>query len=251
MFWFHADMDVAALIESLAEDGDRLAAAADRAGWDAPVPGTDWDVRALVTHIGGVHRWAADIVDTASPTGATVAGKAVGSGPPDAELLEWYQNGHAALVQTLRDAPADLECFTFLPAESALHFWARRQAHETAIHRADAEAAAGDVTPFDASFAQDGIAELLGGFARRRSNAPQLTARIGLDAADGPSWLVSFGGERIEAVRGAELVDTDVTVRGLSSDIYLWLWNRPTDAVVEGDEQVAGVWSSSVRVTWS
>ena len=43
----------------------------------------------------------------------------------------------------LRSAPADLDCFTFLPAESARHFWARRQAHETAIHRVDAENAAG------------------------------------------------------------------------------------------------------------
>jgi len=246
------DMDVAVLIEYLSEHGDRLAAAADRAGWDAPVPGTEWTIRQLVTHLGGVHRWAADIVDTANATGDTPAGQAVGNGPPDDELLEWYVNGHAALVQTLRDAPADLACFTFLPADSPLHFWARRQAHETAIHRADAEAAAptGDVTPFDAPFAQDGMAELLLGFARRRSNAIARPGTIGLDAADGPSWLITLGGERIEAAPTEDLVDTDVVVRGLSSDLYLWLWNRPTEAAVDGDEAVAAAWSS-VRVHWS
>jgi uncharacterized protein (TIGR03083 family) len=243
-------MDVVSLIDHLSEHGDRLAAAADRAGWDTPVPGTDWDVRALVTHVGGVHRWAADIVDTCSSTGDTAAGQAVGSGPPDDELLEWYQNGHAALVQTLRDAPADLACFTFLPADSPLHFWARRQAHETAVHRADAEAAAGDVTPFDAAFAQDGIAELLHGFARRRSNAVARRGTIGLDAADGPSWLITLGGERTEAVPTEDLLGTDVTVRGLSSDLYLWLWNRPSEAVVDGDAAVARTWAA-VRVTWS
>jgi uncharacterized protein (TIGR03083 family) len=244
-------MDVHSLIGHLSEHGDRLAAAADRAGWDAPVPGTDWDVRTLVTHVGGIHRWAADVVDAARPTGDTPAGLAVGSGPPDDELLEWYQNGHAALVQTLRDAPADLECFAFLPADSPLHFWARRQAHETAIHRADAEAAAGDVTPFDAAFAQDGIAEILLGFGRRRSNAPNAAGTIGLDAADGPSWLITLGGERIEASPTDDLLGTDVTVRGLSSDLYLWLWNRPTEAVVDGDAGVAALWTSSVRVRWS
>jgi uncharacterized protein (TIGR03083 family) len=243
-------MDIVALVEHLSEHGDRLAEAADRAGWDTPVPGTEWTVRELVVHLGGVHRWAADIVDAARTDPDTPAGQAVGTGPPDDELLEWYQNGHAALVQTLRDAPADLECFTFLPADSPLHFWARRQAHETAIHRADAEAAAGDVTPFDAPFAQDGIAELLLGFARRRSNAIARPGTIGLDAADGASWLITLGGERIEAVPSEDLVDTDVVVRGLSSDIYLWLWNRPTEAVVDGDEAVAGAWSA-VRVTWS
>jgi len=244
-------VDAVALVDHLSEHGDRLAAAADRAGWDTAVPGTDWTVRQLVRHVGGVHRWAADVVDAARPSGDTPAAAAVGSGPPDDELLEWFQNGHAALVQTLRDAPPDLDCFTFLPADSPLHFWARRQAHETAVHRADAEAAAGDVTPFDAAFAQDGIAELLLGFARRRSNSIPRSGVIGLDAADGDSWLVTLGGERTEAETSEDLRGTDVTVRGLSSDLYLWLWNRPTEAVVDGDADLARAWGATVQVTWS
>jgi uncharacterized protein (TIGR03083 family) len=244
-------MDVPALIRQLASDGPLLIEAADRAGWDTPVPGTDWDVRTLVKHIGGVHRWAADVVDTRSRTDDTPAGRAVGSGPDDDELVEWFQNGHAALVATLRSAPEDLDCFTFLPADSPRHFWARRQAHETAIHRADAQAAAGVVTPFDTPFAQDGIAELLLGFAQRRSNAIERAATIGLDAADGPSWLLTFGGERIKAVRTEDVGPADVTERGLSSDLYLWLWNRPCDAVVDGAEDVAALWSGKVRVRWS
>ena len=34
-----------------------------------------------------------------------------------------------------------MRCFAFLPAPSPLAFWARRQAHETGIHRADVESA--------------------------------------------------------------------------------------------------------------
>jgi uncharacterized protein (TIGR03083 family) len=243
-------MEVSALLAQLAVDGPLLIEAADRAGWDAPVPGTSWDVRRLVTHVGGVHRWAADIVDSGRNSGDTPAGRAVGSGPDDDELVEWFHNGHAALVETLRAAPDDVDCFTFLPAESPRHFWARRQSHETAIHRADAQGAAGVVSPFDAPFAQDGIGELLHGFARRRSNAIERAATVGLAAADGPSWLITLGGERIEADCG-KVDDTDLTVRGLSSDLYLWLWNRPCDAVVEGDMDVAKLWSESVRVRWS
>lgn len=245
-------MEVPALIAQLASDGPRLIDAAQRAGWDAPVPATDWTVRDLVTHTGGVHRWAADIVTTCASTGDTAAGQAVGTGPQDGELVEWFENGHAALVATLRSAAPDLECFTFLPADSALHFWSRRQAHETAIHRVDAEGAAGNVVSFfEPAFAQDGIAEILLGFARRRSNAIELDATIGLDAADGPSWLIQLAGERIEAAPSEDLVDTAVTVRGLSSDLYLWLWNRPSDAVVDGDPDVAGAWATTVRVRWS
>lgn len=243
-------MEVPALVNRLESDGQLLLAAARRAGWDAAVPAIQWTVRELVTHAGGVHRWAADIVTTGSTSADTPAGAAVGSGPDDDELAEWFENGHVALVATLRSAPPDLECFTFLPAESALHFWARRQAHETAIHRVDAEGAAGTATLFHAEFAQDGIGEILLGFARRRSNAVATPATMGLDAADGPSWLVSFGGERIEATESEDLVGTDVTIRGVSSDLYRWLWNRPSDAVVDGDADVAALWSKAVQVHW-
>jgi uncharacterized protein (TIGR03083 family) len=244
-------VEVAALVNRLESDGKLLVAAARAAGWDAPVPRTEWTVRELVTHTGGIHRWAADIITTCRESGGTPAGEAVGSGPEDDELAEWFENGHAALVATLRSAPADLECFTFLPADSPLHFWARRQAHETAIHRVDAEGAAGrDVTLFEEVFAQDGMAEILLGFGARKQNAVSRTATLGLDAADGPSWLVTFGGERIEAEESEDLVGTDVTVRGVSSDLYRWLWNRPSDAVVDGDVEVAALWSETVRVRW-
>jgi uncharacterized protein (TIGR03083 family) len=244
-------VQVSALIDHLALNGPLLASAALEAGWDTAVPGTEWDVRTLVTHVGGVHRWATDIVATGSSDPDTAAGRAVGTGPGDGELIDWFRDGHLALLETLRAAPDELDCFTFLPAESPLHFWARRQAHETAIHRADAQAAAGDVVPFADLFAQDGIAELLHGFARRRANAVAHRATMGLDAVDGSSWLITFGGERLEAHETEDLIGTDVTVRGLSSDLYLWLWNRPSEAMVDGDEDVAASWTKSVRVRWT
>jgi uncharacterized protein (TIGR03083 family) len=191
-------------------------------------------------------------VTTGSQSFDTPAGEAVGSGPGDDELAEWFENGHVALVATLRSAAPDVECATFLPADSPLQFWSRRQAHETAIHRVDAEAAAGgDITLFEVDFAQDGMAEILCGFAARKSNAVERVATLGLDAADGPSWVVTFGGERITAEPSEDLVGTDVTVRGVSSDLYRWLWNRPSDAVVDGDEEVAELWSRTVKVRWS
>ena len=238
------------LIDHLAADGTLLAVAAEQAGWDAQVPACDWTVRDLVTHVGGVHRWAADIVQTASPTAATAAGSAVGTGPADDELLGWFLEGHAALVATLGDAPPDLQAFTFLPAPSPLAFWARRQAHETAIHRADAEGAAATVTPFDADFAQDGIGELLQGFAARKSNRIERAALLGLDPTDGPFWTISLGGERTVAETGARR-ECDARVSGTSSDIYLWLWNRPSEAKTEGDDEITALWHDTVRVRWN
>ena len=241
-------MEIPEHLAQLRADGPLLARAAERAGWNARVPGTDWDVRALVTHTGGVHRWAADIVRTGATDTDSEAGDAVGTGPGDDELLDWFLAGHAALVETLSGAPGELRCATLLPAPSPLAFWARRQAHETAVHRADAQAAQGSVTPFAAGFAQDGMAELLLGFAARKSNAIEREATLALVASDGPSWRVVLGGERIIAAESDEPAGT--TVRGSSSDLYLWLWNRPSAVTVVGDETVAALWRT-VRVRWS
>ena len=241
-------MDVDVLIDRLAVEGPLLADAAGRAGLDAPVPATEWTVRDLVIHTSGVHRWAADIIATCSQTADTAAGEAVGTGPSDDTVLDWFRAGHSALVETLRAAPADLDCLTFLPAPSPLAFWARRQAHETAMHRADAEAAAGAAPDFDAGFAQDGVAELLLGFAARRSNAIERAATLGLHATDGPDWLVTLGGPKILAEQ-ASADGADAVVAGCSAQLYLWLWNRPSGAVVSGDPEVAALWRG-VRVRW-
>jgi uncharacterized protein (TIGR03083 family) len=83
--------------------------------------------------------------------------------PPadDGALVDWFREGHAGLVRRLEAAPPDLACWSFLPAPTPLAFWARRQAHETAIHRADAQGSGGAVTPFQPAFAADGLDELL------------------------------------------------------------------------------------------
>lgn len=243
-------MDAAALIDQLAAHGPALATAAENAGWDAPVPAIGWDVRALVTHVGGVHRWAADIIRTGGTDYDTELGRAVGTGPADDDLLVWFGEGHAALVDALRAAPADLTAFTFLPADSPRDFWARRQAHETAVHRIDAENAAGATSSLAAAFAQDGIAELLHGFARRRSNAVERSATIALMSEDGPSWQIRLGGERIESDAVDRPEAGDLEIRGTSSDLYRWLWNRPSPATVRGDESVAELWANAVQVRW-
>ena len=137
--------------------------------------------------MGGVHRWAATIVREGRP-GFDVTPPEI---PADADLLDWYSAGHAALVETLRAAPADLDCVTFLPAPSPLAFWARRQALETVIHRTDAQAAAGRVDPIDDALAADGIDEIVVGFGGfQREFEP---GTIQLQPASGQPWRLQLG----------------------------------------------------------
>src|SRR5579872_2275501 len=157
-------MEIAVHLDALENEGSRLADVAEACGLDATVPTCPgWQVRDLVKHVGYVHRWAARHVAEESPDLLEQMREAdvLESGPSDDGLLRWFRDGHAGLVATLRDADPDVECFSFLPAPSPLAFWCRRQAHETAVHRADADAAAGRVSRFDVAFAVDGIDELV------------------------------------------------------------------------------------------
>ncbi len=260
-------MEVNDHIAALQRDGELLAAAAQAAGLDASVPSCPpWQVRDLLRHIGYVHRWAAGyIVEQRTERLPDRPGESelLSGGVPDAELLDWYRGGHAALVTALAQADPDLACYCFLPAPSPRAFWARRQAHETAMHRVDAElAAAGLVTPTDPAFGADGVDELIMGFFGR--DADQLTdaQRAGrrltlqvLATDTGGAWHLALSEDGTLALavqRG--LADADCTLAGSAAGLYLLLWNRADPATagvaVRGDDAVLQAWQEGMRVTW-
>lgn len=249
-------MEVPALIDALEVEGVRLVSAAADAGLDAPVPTCPgWCVRDLLAHIGFVHRWATAYVRTAltemveEPTEATILKDA----PADEKRIEWVAQGHADLVRSLRSAPADLVCWTFLAAPSPRAMWARRQAHETAVHAADAELAAGHVAPaFDPEFAADGVDELLFAFyGRPRSDPDRTTGVIGLEASDLPlAWTVRVTHDAVAA--GPGRAACDVTIRTTASNLYLLLWHRRAPETLEVTGTAGAferIWGQ-IGVTW-
>jgi uncharacterized protein (TIGR03083 family) len=242
-------MDIAAHINALETEAAALGSAASAAALADPVPGCpDWSVRDLVRHIGYVHRWAAAVVSGRLDGADGDADAAVGPLPADPDLHDWYADGHRALAATLRAAPGDLDCFTFLPAPSPLAFWARRQALETAVHHADAAAAAGRPVRFSDELAHDGIDETLRGFAARpRAFEP---GSIWLQPGSGPGWRIDLHEEGATAANDVTADGCDVTVSGPPTDVYLWLWNRPAGVDITGDPTVAERWKR-VRVRWS
>lgn len=234
------------MLDVVEREGRLLAEAAGRAGLDAVVPPCPgWTVRNLLRHVGGVHRWATSIVSGGLAERPDFANDDADDRqwPGDASLLSWFVEGHAALVAALRAAPADLDCYTFLPNMSPLVHWTRRQAHETAMHRADAQLAAGEAPVFDVDLAVDGIAEMFEGFfprgygKRLRCDPPRTIGVVATDA-DEP-WLVRIGPERAVAERGVGEVDDVITAP--ASDLYLLVWNRRHD----------DAWPVEARITWS
>jgi uncharacterized protein (TIGR03083 family) len=251
-------MELAEHVAALDREGKLLTEAAQRTDLDVPIPTCpEWCMRDLVRHMGDVHRWAAAHVAErrTEPIGKAELPEVAGPLPEDSGLLDWFREGHSRLVETLDAADPDTQCWSFLPAPSPVAFWARRQAHETGIHRADAQSPGGpsSITPFGSEFAVDGIEELLFGFLGRPDDGapvePPRSLHIHATDTEG-EWLVRLA-------RGAETRrqhdDADCTVYGSASDLHLLLWNRgtPDGLDVQGDASLLGLWRERVQIRWS
>ncbi len=260
-------VDVGEHLEALEREGIALGRAAEATTLDAAVPTCPgWTVRDLVHHMGDVHRWAATHVAERRTERVRDLPALFGPLPDDEHLLSWYRDGHAHLMETLTSADPDVRCWSFLPAPSPLAFWARRQAHETSIHRADADGASGRIGPFEPAFAADGIDELLFGFFGRAPKAdgtpeePRVarTLRLRADDADREWVLRITDGTVITTTNGGqELSDGsngggNCAVQGSASDLYLLMWNRRSEQGldVSGDTAVLEEWRSCARITW-
>jgi len=241
-------VETAEHIDHLREEGERFAAAAGAAGLDSEVPPCPgWKVRDLVQHLGGVHRWATSYVLSGNLAPSREREDArFFAALDDADLIAGFRAGHAALVSALAAASPELSCWTFLAAPSPLAFWARREAHETTIHRTDAEAAAGWSSVCTPRLAADGIDELVSGFfgrVRGRLVADPAVALAVRTTDTGDAWTIRIEPDRRVVTAGAG--DADCRVSGTASDLYLLLWNRrPVDGglAVEGDRRVLDLW---------
>jgi uncharacterized protein (TIGR03083 family) len=255
-------VEVAEHITAVGLEARRFAEAARQGGLEVAIdtcPG--WNMRDLVRHLSEIHLWAAARVarrtsklfpDDISEHTESWPDLAV-FWPSDDDLIDWYLKTNANLVRALESASPTDDIPTFLPAPSPLAMWARRQAHETAVHRFDAQNATGAGSGFDPAFASDGIDEMVSGFAPRASEFPTTTTRtMAVHAKDTDDhWLLTIRPDGITTVRGDG--PADVTLTGDASDLYLVLWNRPKDSMitVEGDRGLLDLWHENRRVRWA
>jgi uncharacterized protein (TIGR03083 family) len=241
-------MDSAALLSCLATDGVAVADAA--AGHlDRPVDSCpEWTVRQLVAHLGSTHSWARAVVGA---RGERVSRSRRDPAPEDdAALLRWYRAGVDELVTALSVDP-ETPAWTFSPsAPNNAGWWQRRQALETAVHRWDAQSAAGGApaAPIGASLAVAGIDELLVDFLPRLLSSPGGAGPKGtfhLHATDTTGeWWLDFDAAGLDTRR--EHAKADTALRGPASGLYLWLWNRqsPEQAGLEvfGRPETVAAW---------
>lgn len=234
-------------LDELGRQGRLLRESARRPAPQAAVPSCPgWSVARLLGHVTKVCHWASWIV------GGGDKDEFDFSVAEDGDLLELYDAGLRELLGRLRAAPDSLAVWTITPAPSAKLFWARRMAHETSIHRVDADLAAGyGVAGFEPEFAVDGIEELFTSSANRFDRSGLTADRtISVTPLDSnASWTLTIGPDLLSCQPGA-IDDADLAVFGLASDLYRWVWNRAgdDDVALRGDLSLADRWRQDFTV---
>src|SRR6188768_3342756 len=126
-------------LESLRRDGSRIAEVVAAAELSTAVPSCPgWNVADLATHMGFIHRWVIEAVTTRErPRNENI--EPAPGGADAATLGSWLQRGVDTLVHELSDLDPDAPTWHPFDAPQVAGLWPRRQAHETMIHRWDAE----------------------------------------------------------------------------------------------------------------
>ena len=226
------------LLDLIAERSAALRKAVAEGDETSRVPGCpDWSLRDLVAHLGGVQRFWAEVV-TAGPADSAPT---FVEREPTGDLLAWSAESTSLLIDALRVAGPDRDCWAWWGASEApmtSGAVARHQVQEAAVHAWDAQETAGKPEPIPAAVAVDTIDELLVVTLGSLGVWPHPPSRIALSAVEGPTWLVDLtpAGAKAGPAAGGEPL---ATLRGSASDLVLALYTRiPLDRIeVDGDRE--------------
>jgi uncharacterized protein (TIGR03083 family) len=225
-----------------------------------PIPTCpEWIMRQLATHVGRAHRWAAEIVRTRAAEGIPFREVPDGAYPAEpSERDAWLRAGAPRLTEAAGQVGGDI-VWSFVGAVPAT-FWTRRMAHETLVHLADAQFAAGQQPAMDRASAADAIDEWVSVMSGPNPGAPDDRARampegavMHLHATDdgleGGEWLIrnTAGGIVVSAGHGSG----DVALTGPAQSLLLVLMGRLPQAdpavTVYGDGSILAAWLDVTR----
>jgi uncharacterized protein (TIGR03083 family) len=233
---------------ALRREGRALTVAARTAGVGAPVPSCpEWTVADLLGHVGRLHRWIAAIVDSGGDSPSDHWSDA--EPPPAEDRIEWFDGGVDIVTDVLLRVEPATPAWSWT-TDATAGFWARRQANETAIHRWDAQTAAGATEGVDPSLAVDGVDEFFGliPFWKGHGALNGAGESIHLHATDVEGeWSVRLGADGVIVTN--DHADADVALRAPASDLLLFLYGRAGPSVGEtaGDVSLLERWQALVQ----
>ncbi|SCG54134.1 maleylpyruvate isomerase family mycothiol-dependent enzyme [Micromonospora inositola] len=219
-------------IGALRTDGPAFAAAVAEAPPETPVlscPG--WTVSDLGRHLARVYAWARQVLSA----GTTTRPERHDAEPPAGLTpAQWYRQEYDQLMALFDGLDPEAPAWNFAPQPKKAGFWPRRMAHETAVHRWDAQLAIGAGDPIEAKLAADGVSEVLDTWlpAGKRTSSGQWHGVVQLTATDAAQyWYLRLRGEGVALLDTATILDHDdhharAQVTGTASDLLLALMGR-------------------------
>ena len=232
-------MKPADYLRAIRADGQAVLDAGSR-GLDPPVPTTPgWTVGDVISHLGQVHRHKTRIVAEGIVDGEPDFDEL--APPADVDLLDWFAAGLHALLEALEGADPAMAVSTWHEPDQSVGFWIRRMAHETLIHRVDAEMGHGSHTPVDHELGADGVDEVLDIFMAGYPPWAEVTrsAVVVRLLSERRHWRVRFlswsgtsphSGRTFEDEPGLEMdtghAPASAVVRGPGDALDLFLWGR-------------------------
>ena len=230
-------------------EAGRLRAAALAAGPGTAVPTCpEWTVHRLVAHTAGAFGMVTGALRAADPSSPPPRPSRP-EGDFDA-VLATYDERLATMLELLRSVDPTAPAWHFSPtAPKTAASLSRRMAHETTVHRIDAQAAAGgalsNVAPsdqdarVDPEVAADGVDEVLRWLIQRWTDqwaTGELTGTVLYHAADaGRAWTVRLVAGQLPQTAPESVTEPDASVVGLADAVYRAAWGRPSGATVTGD----------------
>ena len=237
-------LDKDAYLAAIERDGQLLASAGERGLGAVVLACPGWTVQTVLVHVGRVYRSVTEHI-VARATEMIPFHKT--PSPDSFDVVSWFRHGLDELLEALRGIDPAEPLWSFSDNQTA-GFYFRRMAHETAMHRYDAEQATGTPAPFDSDLAADGIGELYeavlpSGLERRKVTLPSSSLHLHRSDGDG-EWMLKAVDNRISLTH--EHGKGDAAVRGSASDLFIFVWHRgmPDTLQIFGDEAVARAWSA-------
>jgi uncharacterized protein (TIGR03083 family) len=247
-------MDRPTVLDALDLESSRflVAVSSGAASLDTAVPTCPgWDVGQLVSHLGGIYGRVGYIVSSRALEPPDRSKLPVA--PEGEALIGWFAEQRAAVFASLESADDATRVWNWTAdSPGSASFWARRMAHETLIHRVDAELAQGlqPAQPMP-EVAADTVTEFLELFLPRfEAKLKEAGAgSIHLHATDAHAaeWTLCFGADGARFSRDHERAD--VALRASAFELACWSWGRlPTDRLETfGEHQLADLFQQVVR----
>ncbi len=210
-------------------DYQLLAAAIPKAPVDVPsCPG--WTTNDLAKHMAHVYLGQAFVVETGSQAENK---EHLASYPRTEDFMEFMSWGFDAITKALDIDRPERPTWSWHHSDHTVDFWFRRMAHETVIHRIDAEQAVGTVSKIDDALALDGVDEvldflpLLGSWPEAPNVDFGIVSIVASTEDETKVWDLNFT-DKAATVSAADQVNTSarLVISGDAEAMDLYLWGR-------------------------